>query len=211
MSLIKNVTTYLDGTMISIPEDELSLIEDLKNCRVLELGNKHNSSGPYRNWYVERGCKYTSIDWNGRNGAIVWDMRNDLDVRRDLNEEPFDVVTNFGFSEHVTVQKPVWESIHNAVRIGGMMVHCLPTPFEGQENARYNWEKHGYWHPTKNWMNKFCEANQYTIEYIKEYHHNRKKPTLVARLFKSVDTKFVWVDGLYRTTLKFTKQDLQGK
>jgi SAM-dependent methyltransferase len=186
-----------------LPKDELATL-------VLELGNKQNRSGLYRDWYLEQGCQYTSVDWNGRDGAVAWDMRYSLNVKTDLGQEPFDLVTNFGFTEHVTEQEPVWRNIHDAVKVGGAVVCCLPFPYLGYEKRNPNWERHGYWHPTIKWMEALSQANRYEVSFICAWS-TRVRPTLISRWYKVRQDPFVWVDEpMHRTSLEFRSVDLRG-
>ena len=193
--------------MVQIPADEMQVIGDVRGLRVLELGNKQNRTGLYRDWYLAQGAtEYVSVDWNGKDGAIEHDMRKELD----LGLEPFDVVTNLGFTEHVTEQEGAWRNIHNAVMPGGVVCCCLPFPFKGYERATPNWERHGYWQPTLEWMRGLAQANNYLVEILRVWDQ-RVRPTLVSRWYKAEDTQFVWVDGLHRTRLPFSKKDLEKK
>ncbi len=132
-----------------IPAHELPLIEAYAThgARVLEHGNKKNPSGIYRDWYESRGCTYTSLDINGRNGAIKQDVRLPFDLGQ------FDVVTNFGFSEHVSVQAPFWQNAYNATAVNGLMVGTLPKP--------HHWPHHGwsYWHPMEEFYREWADLN----------------------------------------------------
>ena len=188
--------------MTKLPEDELRTVQGICDRRVLELGNKGNVTGLYRHWYEDRGCYYRCIDWNGKDGAFVWDMRHPLSVQHDMGEDLFDVVTNFGFSEHVTEQEAVWRNMHDALEVGGMMAICLPTP--------PHWESHGYWQPRIDWLERLVEVNEYHLHFL-SYWTARKRHTVVGRWFKTQPT-FVWpgLKGMHRTKLKFRKEDMHG-
>jgi len=188
-----------------LPDDELQAIGNVADMRVLELGNKQNRSGLYRDWYLANGAaEYVSVDWNGKDGAIAHDMRTELDLG-----QPFDLVTNLGFTEHVTEQEPVWRNIHNLVAFGGKVVCCLPFAYPGYEKSNPNWERHGYWHPTVKWMELLADANDYRVHFISIYK-NRVRPTLISRWHKINDEEFVWIDEpMHRTALAFQQHDLR--
>ena len=132
-----------------IPAHELPLIDPYvsEGVRVLEFGDKRNPNGLYRTWYESRGAVYTCTDINGRNGAIAQDVRLPFDFGQ------FDVVTNFGFSEHVSVQAPFWQNAYNATAVNGLMVGTLPKP--------HHWPHHGwsYWHPMEEFYWEWAELN----------------------------------------------------
>jgi hypothetical protein len=126
--------------MTVIPPNELFLLKSLaiKGRRVLEFGNKRNKTGCYRDWYLAEGAQsYTSIDWNGEDGALALDVREMLRPRLDYAE--YDLVTNFGFSEHVDGgQEAFFRNVHELCALGGYMVHMIPLEghWQGHEGIR---------------------------------------------------------------------------
>lgn len=141
-----------------IPAHELPLLEPyaVDGVRVLEFGNKKNPSGLYRTWYEAAGCRYVSVDINARDGAIGLDVRKPFDLGR------FGLVTNFGFSEHVSVQQPFWANAHHALAVGGYHVGTLPKP--------HHWLHHGwsYWHPQEAFFHAWAEANGYAVQILRD-------------------------------------------
>lgn len=157
-----------------IPEDERVIIWPLVGTRMLELGNKKNPDGVYKTYFQSIGIDHTSIDWNGEDGALK------LDLRKPINLEPFDMVTNIGTTEHVSDQKAVWENIHNLTKIGGVIASL--TPLEG------DWWWHGEYYPRREFFIEFAE-NGYEIEYLdigREYPNRN----IVCRLKKVAHNEF---------------------
>ena len=130
-----------------MPAHEAKLLKDTYKSgdRMLELGCK--GFGTYKQWFEDFGVDHTSIDLNGEGGAL------ELDLQR-LGQ--FDIVTNFGTTEHVEVQEPVWKNVHEAVKPGGCLIST--TPFPG------DWAHHGQWYPDGFWYAEFCNMNGYTVE-----------------------------------------------
>ena len=71
--------------------------------------------------------EFISIDWHGKNGVLNLDFREPIPENL-LNKA--DILTNFGFTEHVDNQYMAWKNINNLVRIGGIVINELP----GQPN-----------------------------------------------------------------------------
>ena len=69
------------------------------------------------------GYRYVSIDVDG-NGSIELDLN--FDEVPQAYRGGFDLVTNFGTTEHVANQLNAFEVIHDLARVGGVMVHHLP-------------------------------------------------------------------------------------
>lgn len=170
-----------------IPAHELPLLEPYatQGARVLEHGNKKNPSGIYRDWYEARGCAYTSLDINGRDGAIKQDVRQPFDFGR------FDVVTNFGFSEHVSVQAPFWRNAYNATAVGGVMVGTLPKP--------HHWPHHGwsYWHPMEEFYREWAELNGMEILAL----HDCGPGDPIKRMWGFVMRRLTHADHVWRPRL----------
>jgi len=171
--------------MMKLPPDERAAMppkEEMKPGRtVLELGNKKNAHGLYRNWYEERGLNYLCLDWNGEDGAIALDMRYSItpaDVHPDF-VNGFKMVTNFGFSEHVDDQLACWTNIHNLVAFDGWLCICMPL--------MPHWKGHGLWMPTYGWYLEFARLNGYWIRFQKVW--DRERPTFVASMKKLGDCK----------------------
>lgn len=77
-----------------------------------------------KQYFTGMGVRHVSIDINAMDGALGRDLSRPL-----ANVgEPFDVVTNFGTTEHV-IDNQYWpfKNIHNMVRPGGVMISIVPT------------------------------------------------------------------------------------
>ena len=129
--------------MTELPADELAALDNcwLKpGASVLELGNKKNSTGLYRDWYERQGIVYECIDWNGLDGAWKFDMQKPgvwQDILTTFREINFGgshgrarTITNFGFTEHVgeTLQDQLecWRTIHELLQYNGSLAICMP-------------------------------------------------------------------------------------
>ena len=153
--------------MVVLPETELRALgrpANLQSLRVLELGNKKNSTGLYREWYEAQGAGYICADINGLDGAIPWDIR-DAPPKEIAALPPFDIVTNFGFTEHVQDdQEACWRNIHALVHPNYGQLSCvLPAPG--------SWRRHGIpsgypgrWYPHPAFFVEFARNNGYVID-----------------------------------------------
>jgi len=159
--------------MTQIPKDELWTMpppEWFAGKRVLELGNKKNQSGLYRDWYVSNGAEYLCLDWNGEDGAIVADMG--VHHHAEKNIRPLigwaDIVTNFGFTEHVfTDQRQCWENVLAlAAKPGCMLSIVQPYPT--------HWDHHGVFQPTPGWLMSLVRANGFEM-FLATVNEDRKR------------------------------------
>jgi len=92
---------------------------------------------------------YRAIDLNGTEAAWRHDLNHPLPL-----SETFDVVTNFGTSEHVFDQAQLFRSIHGLTRPGGFMLHAVPHQ-GGPDHGFYNY------HPT--FFHDLAAANGYRV------------------------------------------------
>ena len=73
--------------------------------------------------FAPLGWEYQSIDLSG--GTLALDLNHAV-IPPPLADH-FDVVANYGTSEHVFNQSNCFKLVHDATRIGGTMIHFLPT------------------------------------------------------------------------------------
>lgn len=173
----------------SIPADELQAMTPYRGGPVLEYGNKKNSTGTYRSWYEAHGCKsYTCIDWNGKDGAL------DIDCNEPFFLSPciWSMVTNFGFSEHVSNQPMFWKNHHDNTPITGIMCGVSPKPGY--------WPNHGILQPTEQFYRDLARVNGYN-EVAVWTNRQRKRHTVCYRFIKTYNREFVMPDNWENLTI----------
>lgn len=142
---------------------------------MLELGNKVTGAGVvYKQVFEALGIRHVSVDWNGNDGAIKMDLRQPLNLGR------FDMVTNFGTSEHVDQQEPVWR---NMVEATGKVLICS-TPLPG------DWTWHGKYYPTMDFYRAIASLNGFALERLQQWGSAPRR-LIQARLARLVDGPFV--------------------
>lgn len=168
-----------------------------KGDKILELGNKKFRGKLFRHWYVYHGLQYWCTDINGLDGAIPWDIRKEIPQKlKDI--APFDVITNFGFTEHVQTnegQAACWAHIHQLLKVGGHISSTLPQPGY--------WKNHGIpsgypgiYYPYPEFFEEFAKLNNYKID---DLWINKNKHITCCRLIKLGVNRFVMPDkGMYK-------------
>jgi hypothetical protein len=108
-----------------------------------------------RSFWTDLGFEYASIDIDGSPGSIPLDLNVDSIPRKHRGR--FDLVTNFGTTEHVCNQLNAFKVIHDLTKLGGLMMHNLPA--QGMMN-------HGLvnYNPKFFWM--LARSNGYTLNYL---------------------------------------------
>jgi hypothetical protein len=136
--------------------------------------------------YAENGIHYSCIDLSGDNNAMRLDLAHPI-----LDESlmgAFDLVTDFGTSEHVVqaadfekvafhdghinsvypkgvidVERgyyECWQNKHNFLKAGGVMINVNPK--------KGNWPGHGYTYLDKDFYIKLAHAVGYEIFFLEE-------------------------------------------
>jgi hypothetical protein len=172
---------------------EWNLLSPLVGSSMLELGNKVKGSLVFKDFFEARGFRHVSVDTNGLNGALP------LDLRQPLNLGTFDMVTNFGTSEHVSEDKyegqvQCWRNIVEAMHVGSVLISVTPMP-------RTN-TTHGTWYPHKEFFHSLAQLNGLEVERL---YDSRERPDgmpnrdhISARLIRREVVPFVMATGLYR-------------
>jgi hypothetical protein len=148
----------------------IGLVGGFIGCRMLELGDQQMYShmiiveGSAAKFFFESiGVLHTSIDVNGQFGALPIDLSKPI-----LNpemEKAFDVVTDFGTSEHVGPKlEHLYEcrlNCHRFCRPGGILLFMNPKTG--------HWPAHGYHYFSKLFYERIALAAGYGLLEISEH------------------------------------------
>jgi SAM-dependent methyltransferase len=101
---------------------------------ILELGAQHylvNNSpvGYFKNLFT---YPLTSLDMNGENGSLQVDLSNELPVM-----QTYDLITNFGTTEHVSNQYKCWKNVHALLKDGGLVISEIPEIGAWKGHCKY--------------------------------------------------------------------------
>ena len=181
--------------MVEIPRDEIWTFPRLdRGDFILELGNKKNTTGVYREFYEAKGMDYECVDWNRLDGA------HEIDMGADLPNPYWDwapkIVTNFGFTEHVyTDQVQCWYNINHWLRTGGSYL-CFVMPYPGQ------WEHHGVYQPQPEWYEEYAKENGFEMNAFM-VNKDRRRWTICGQMQRKVlqdDSDFHFPEGMMHIT-----------
>jgi len=177
-----------------IPLDEQNVIFPLpiydgRKTRMLELGNKKNKFGTYKAFFKQQGLKHISIDINGKDGAINFDLREKIKELFPGGKwhQYFDIITNIGTTEHVIPQGYVWQNIFNGLAVGGCLVCITPSP--GQWKSHQNFGQY----PTMGFYHKFSKENHLKVNTL-YFGGKPSKELIYARFTKISHTELVTID-----------------
>ena len=154
---------------------------DWQHMRVCELGNQYNHvhKKAAKKVYLSRNViEHVSIDLNGRDGSISLDL---CDPLPEHFVSKFNMVTNYGTSEHVKDQYQVFKNMNDVCCVGGFMFHTLVFP--------NSWRGHGrYYYPTE-FVESLSIQCQYAIDHIEKI--KKPKKALILVVYKKSKIGFI--------------------
>lgn len=179
---------------MGITSSDIVLIEKAKQINpgiksVCELGSQNLYLGfdpkpPFASvWYQKEGIDYSCIDLAGDNHALKYDLGKPFEI-----DKKFDLVTDFGTSEHVVNMEEFtevafheghinsvypkgnfeiesgfyncWKNKHALLEIGGLMINVNPKT--------EHWPGHGYTYITEEFYHELVKVAGYEIVEIGE-------------------------------------------
>lgn len=156
-----------------------------KDSNILELGNQVMNLAECqgvsaKKYFTDKGHRHTSIDINGKDGALKLDLTKSLDLM-----EEFDIVTDFGTIEHTGNLYPVLKNIFKHCKKGGIMLHKNPKTG--------NFPLHGNFYFTITFWAELAKVMDYKIHELYEHpiYHNITDGWEVIAVMESNGGKFI--------------------
>lgn len=135
-------------------------------------------------FFEDMGFKHTSVDINGKNGALPLDLSQPVVIGLGDNTT-FDYITDFGTSEHVSSLWQCLENLHRHARVGTQFFHV--NPLTG------NWPGHGFWYRDEEFYEAYAKLAGYELLELKRDFacgNSTDGWNIWARLKKVQDTEF---------------------
>lgn len=178
---------------------ELDLPDSFSVC---ELGNQMYSimrgmkitKVPAIGFWKKLGCgRYESIDLNGKATKLV-DLNQPIPPQIQYELDRFDIVTNFGTSEHCFNLAQVWKTIHDLTKIGGYI--ATEQPMQG-------WQDHGFVNVQPNMIRALCFANDYELLKLNIRRIKGNSSSFIAIMKVTKQDVFKYpIQGRYEAQLK---------
>lgn len=160
---------YGDFSISEIAEDIKRLRgDDLGQLLEQRLERAGSSKDQWSAWVIVKiiydlfiqPWEVQSIDMHGTPDAQKMDLNRPM-----MTSEPFDVVYNHGTAEHIFNIANVFKIMHDACKVGGLMIH--ESPFTG-------WPDHGFFTLQPTLFYDLSAANDYDIRYMAIEHIGHK-------------------------------------
>jgi hypothetical protein len=139
---------------------------DLGSINYYEDGKDHTNPPFAKNFWakVRPNMNYMSIDLNGENGSIQWDLSKPLPVNL-----TFDVVADLGTSEHVSDFYQCHANIDALCKVNGLIIHENPKT--------NNWPNHCLNYVDLKFFENLAEKCEYKILELGENFAGNNKAT----------------------------------
>lgn len=180
-----------------IRESVESTLGGFGGTRMLELGNQRIARRAMigartgKAYYTDLGVEHTSLDFNGKDGAVALDLS--VAVDKPEWHGYFDIVTNAGTTEHVEphdAQYTCFANLHEWLKPGGIFIHIVPA-VEGLASTN-RWDKHCNNYYSAAFFEMLARENDYALVASRVINHLR-----VACLRKCSNTPFMLDRGLF--------------
>jgi hypothetical protein len=133
-------------------------VPELSDTRMFELGDQQmychqdiEEGSAAKVWFESQDVKHTSIDLNGLLGAEKYDLSQPIDRPEWVGA--FDIVTDFGTSEHVANLYQCFKTCHDVCKLDGLIIHSNPKIG--------NWPGHGFHYFTEIFYRILCDTGLY--------------------------------------------------
>ena len=170
---------------------------EFPGLRWCELGNQRIDRKPAKDVYLAHGVDaHIAIDLNGKDGAMPLNLDDPVPF---VFREQFDVITNYGTSEHVNDQYNVFKNAHDMCKMNGIIINIVPR--EG------HWPGHCRYFYTELFTTSLAEACGYELVLGNVIDHDmyQAPKNLVAFTYRKCQSEFISpeefakVDGLVDT------------
>ena len=195
----------------------LNKLDGKKNVSLCELGNNYLKGDELLSWLNENGYEFpvggeqhpggvvskrfwtalgfdhVSIDMNGLDGSLPYDLREDISEKFD---KKFDVIYDGGTGEHVDNQYMCFKNIHNITAKDGMMIHVLPKSGHFPKHCSYY-----YTLETFEVLAKFCNYN-----ILELFEHDAAGGTMIYTTLEKTGGEFVTKDEFKKIPIEFVDE-----
>lgn len=146
------VVRFLESQGIQTSEDILSFAERMDKGSAYDDVTGGSNNAFVGELFEKAGFRYNAIDIADGYGTTILDLNHDPAPKSFIGA--FDLVLNFGTTEHLLNQYNAFKVIHDATKVGGYILHSLPC---------VGYSNHGYFTYTPRCMFDLAGYNEYEV------------------------------------------------
>jgi hypothetical protein len=170
--------------------NELNL--ENKNLELLELGDQEIVYGEkkgkrFREEESSNFKEWKTLDLHSRKGVYI----KDLSIL-DKDFKKFDIITNFGTSEHVEAELGhynCWVNIHNWTKKGGYSIHEIPEAGSWKDHCRFYYTIDFF---------RVMKKIGYEIKKLELNYYEDQGNLIFCVLYKKEDKDFISYEDFYK-------------
>jgi hypothetical protein len=147
-----DVKRFLMSQGIQTSEDIFSFAERMDGGSVYDEITGGSNNAFVGELFEKAGFRYNAIDIADGYRTTILDLNHDPAPKSFIGA--FDLVLNFGTTEHLLNQYNAFKVIHDATKVGGYIVHSLPC---------VGYSNHGYFTYTPRCMFDLAGYNEYEV------------------------------------------------
>jgi hypothetical protein len=163
------------------------------------VGDEWGGYGPPYFKNVFNHLDITSFDYNGENGAVKVNLSNPIDHQF---KNIYDLITNFGTTEHVKNQYMCWKNIFEMVKEGGFVINEIPK--------KGSWSKHCKFYFDEETFNSL--SNDFEVIEFKDIFYEGQGNLIYCVLKKIHSDAFLTKEDEFISKIEIDKdfEDTQG-
>jgi hypothetical protein len=144
-NIFEKFNHYLDGVDSVLELGNQTFVNECVT-KYNTILNGYNHTTPVKKYVESKNKKHVSIDITGLDESLPFDLNSDTIL--DIGE--FDLVTNFGTTEHIEPnQFEPFFHIHNLCKVGGIMIHEVPVFNHWPGHCRYYYDENFFLYLSK--------------------------------------------------------------
>jgi hypothetical protein len=160
------------------------------------VGEEWGSYGPPYFKDVFKHLDITSFDYNGENGAIKVDLS--IPIGEEYKNQ-YDIVTNFGTTEHVSNQHTCWKNIFDMLKPDGLVISEIPRKNNWPNHCKYYYDEVSFNSLSDDFIimeisNIFYDGQGDLIYTVLRKKHDGEFKTTTYNLMNSVQVDQYFVD-----------------
>ena len=162
------------------------------------MGEEWGSYGPPYFKDVFNGLDITSFDITGENNSIILNLSDENIDESYLNS--FDIITNFGTTEHVQNQYNCWKNIFKMLKKDGIIISEIPKIGNWPNHCKYYFDENSFKALNLDFQildikDVFWDSNGYNIYSVMSKKHDGNFKTEENYFLSQIDIKENYHDG----------------
>jgi hypothetical protein len=172
--------------------------------KIAELGSQYVMEGDWGGYgppffkNIFSNLDITSFDFVIENDCKFLDLTKELPIEY---KEQYDIVTNFGTTEHVQVQHICWKNVFDMTKPGGIVINTIPKKGSWVNHCKYYFDESSFESMSSDFeiieMKDIIDNENGALIYcVQKRINDGEFKTTEDKLMKTVDVDHSYVDHI---------------